>query len=83
MDEFYGAGVEADAAVRIGTGCSVFKVALNAASYVRELAADLVMAACQKFNFHQVVSLRTLKVAVVQAGELGTAGAFLGHERLI
>ena len=38
--------VQANSAVGIGTGSAVFKVALDGAAKMRELAADLVVTAC-------------------------------------
>ena len=42
MDEFGTAGMQADAAVRIRTGKTVFQVAFDWASHLGKLATDLV-----------------------------------------
>ena len=52
MDEADGPGVEGDATVRVGAWRSVLEVALDGAADVGQLAADLVVAACEKLHFN-------------------------------
>jgi hypothetical protein len=55
MLKTYLVSVQANSAVRIGTGSAVFKVALDGAAKMRKLAADLVVTACKKFYLNQVI----------------------------
>ena len=55
MLETYLVRVQANSAVGIGTGSTVFKVALDGAAKMRKLAADLVVPACKKFYLNQVI----------------------------
>ena len=83
MHEDGPAGMQADAAVRVGTGCAVFEVALNGAAHVRQLAAYLVVPACEQFHFEQGVAFGALHKAVAQPGQLGARGAFAHYVALV
>ena len=66
MDKGDSSGMEGNASVRVGARRSVFKVALDRASEVRELAADLVVTTCQEFHFHQMIPVSPADLSVVQ-----------------
>ena len=50
--------MQADSSVGVRTGCSVFEVSLDGTSNVGKLAADLMMAPGEQFNFYQMVPVR-------------------------
>ena len=63
--------MQADASVRIGAWSSVFQVALDRASDIGKLAANLVVPSCQQFDFYKVISLRAVNQIISQAREPG------------
>ena len=76
-------GMQADAAVRVGTWCTVFEVALDGAAHVGQLAAYLVVPACEQLHFEQGVAFGTLHETVAQPGQLGALGALAHYVALI
>ena len=55
-------GMQADAAVRIRTGKTVFQVAFDWASHLGKLATDLVMTACLQVYSQQIIVVRASNV---------------------
>ena len=71
MDEFGTAGMQADAAVRIRTGKTVFQVAFDRASHLGKLATDLVMTACLQVYSQQIIVVRAGNHFIMQDCFLG------------
>ena len=79
MHEFHSAGVQRNAAVGVRALCAVLEVALDGASYSRQLATYLVVSACLEFYLHKCVVLGTAQCAVVENGVLALFGLlFIG-----
>ena len=71
MRELNFPGQQRDAAARIAALVAVFKVALDGASYSRELHADLVLAAGEELYLNEVVAVGFGKELVFEARLLG------------
>ena len=71
MDEFGTAGMQADAAVRIGAGKTIFQVAFDWASHLGKLATDLVMTACLQVYSQQIIVVRASNHFIMQDRFLG------------
>ena len=83
VDEADGASVERDAAVGVGARRTVLEVALDGAADVGELTTDLVVAAGEEFDFHQVVPLGALQVRVLEFRFLRLSPGALGDKGFV
>ena len=72
MEKSYLTGMQADAAVRIGTSRTIFQVAFDGAADGCELAADLMVAAGEQFNFYKKIIFSRTQQAVPQQSFLCT-----------
>ena len=61
--------VEGNASVRVGSGCSVLEVSLYHTAHAGELAADLMVTACEEFDLYEIIAFRGPEIPVSQAGE--------------
>ena len=71
MDEFGTAGMQADAAVRIRSGITVFQVAFDWAALLGMLATDLVMTACLQVYSQQIIVVRASNHFIMQDRFIG------------
>ena len=68
MDEFQHSGVQADAAVWIGTRCAVFQVAFYRCAYFRELSPYLVVSSCLQIYFQQHIIIQGFDDIIAENG---------------
>ena len=68
--ETHSASQQRDAAIGVATTCSILQVAFYRASYRCQLAAYLMVSACQQIDFEQRVSVRPAYLSVAQYGML-------------
>ena len=68
MNELDNARVQGNAAVRIGTGGSIFQIAFDDAAQIGQLAADLVVSAGQQVDFDEEVPLGRVNQPIGESG---------------
>ena len=66
MNERCATGMQADASVRIRAPRAIFQIALNGASYLSQLATNLMMPSGLEVNFQQIIIIGTCYYAIMQ-----------------